>query len=230
MKLKLTLIIAAIAFVNCNTNENNEANSQTNTELENLKLENEKLKREKEIADSLSNVKKIKVEDKFLISNSKVGDFQIGEIVNMDISNGYIIEKATRSEFIEGDTYEYPILKMSLNGDLHLSVQTTSESKDDFENSPIQEITVISNKYLTNEGIGVGSTIKEFFEEYPNSELYHYVETNQYCIRNNSTTYFLTSEDFIGKIDWDNQESHLVAKLKVSDFKTDSKISQIIVY
>ncbi len=228
MKYLFTIGLFSFTLFSCNS-EINDA-KDIKAEVESLRVENEKLKRDKKIQDSIAAIKTNEIEARFLISDGEVGEFKIENILNSNSISSYKVEKAIRKESIEGDVYEYPILELYENGVLQLTIQTTSESKNDFEDNPIQEISIFTNEYKTKEGIGVGSTIKEFFETYPSSKIYHYVETNRYCIRNNSTTYYLLPEDFTGEIDWNKQESHLVANLSINDFKLDSKISKITVY
>lgn len=120
-----------------------------------------------------------------LIANGKVGGFKIGYPIP-ETSKKFGIEKSQQTRMTEGGPSEEIIYVVSENGRKQFILKPQFDPQKNGFNNRIGEIMVISEKYKTNEGIGVNSTIAEFQKTYPNFKIWHtYVsdKTDTYTIK-----------------------------------------------
>jgi hypothetical protein len=89
----------------------------------------------------------------------------------------------------------------------------------------IGSITVLSPKYMTNEGIGVGSTIEEFTEKYPDPKLWYTYVSGMYIIETDKLNiqFMLREKDFSGTMVIKGD----MTTLNYSDFAPESKIIKV---
>lgn len=94
----------------------------------------------------------------------------------------------------------------------------------------IGEITVYSPEMKTAEGIGVGSTIEEFYNTYNNVELCAFFTGNIVleCDQYKGCQFMLSESDYKKDL-WSDFDSDMKV-LKPSDFKTGAKIKAIRIY
>ncbi len=93
-------------------------------------------------------------------------------------------------------------------------------------NSTISEIQIVSPKYKTDKGIGIGSTVSDFMVAYPLARVWYTYVSNMYVIETDDVKvqFVLSESDFTGVKPEITSE---ISTLQVSDFKPDAKIQYI---
>lgn len=154
------------------------------------------------------------------ISSDRVGIFKIGAPVLL-ANEGYSVKETTY--FPEGHAQK--IYAVSKNGKEVLNYVLTSLNA-------VSNIYVKSSSFITEKDIAIGSTISDFIKAYPNYSLWYTAEEGEKFILNTTKDaptlqFFLLREDLV-----DSGKTYLDFKkgIKVSDFKTDAKITDIRVY
>jgi hypothetical protein len=176
----------------------------------------------KENNQTKSEKSSIPTDENYLIKNDGVGIFRLGESIPFNNPN-YTIKK----DFVYPEGIEEPIYIVFENGQKILTITPKYDySKEEYSTDGIDGIEIFSSKFKTAEGIGVGSTIENFANKYPDFYIWgHYnlvIETGRY----GRFQFYLDENDFIGKDGyWDGGP-----KLGLSDFKKGSKIQGIRIY
>ena len=162
----------------------------------------------------------------YVIANKTVGDFKIGNEIEFPSKNdAYKVEEEILTKMVEGYAEEETVYTVS-NDDkklLLLKVEVGNATKI------IKEILVYSEKFKTNEGIGVSSTIEEFIAKYPTYKIWYTYVSDRYILETESVNaqFILNKTDFTGgelKISSDQMF------LKKTDFKATAKIVEIRIY
>lgn len=163
----------------------------------------------------------------FSISARAVGPFEIsGKIPqNPEI---YQLQKTEKTRYTEGGATTEILYVLSKNGEKHLILKPEFQAGSNSYNQTIAEIFVLSEKYKTNENIGVNSTLKEFSKTYPRFKIWYTYVSDRYVLENsNSSIQFLLDEkDFIGDI----EPNSVKEPLQINDFSDTAKISKIRLY
>ena len=205
-RLILILVITSAGFLmNCGTNEN----KKTNAKEDSVSTENK---------NSESDSKKI-------IESKTAGNIKIGQDIDkiIPISSQKLTNKIVTSKGEEGDIYEETVFTLFESGEEMLKFTGDTEKN-------IDVITVISNKYKTNEGICIGSSIDEFIKIYPDYKIYFsyisgftWLETKIVDVQ-----FMIDIKNFTGKED-KLMRSDMV-ELKREDFTKDTKINKIRIF
>jgi len=160
-----------------------------------------------------------------LISENGVDIFRLGERIPFNTTK-YTIKKETEKctgdcegveEFIVYGVYEKEerILVISLGYD--------SDGKPNTDK--IGTITVLSNKFKTKEGVGVGSSIEDFVRTYPDFSIWYTYISERYIIETELYRRFqfeLDESDCLIEVEFESY-------LKLSDFRRNSKIKEIAI-
>ncbi|RPD99688.1 hypothetical protein EGM88_03850 [Aureibaculum marinum] len=176
------LIVGVLTFliVGCNSNSNTKENMAA--------AEKNYISKEIIEVDTVTPKENI-----YLITNKAVGEFKIGDrIPDVGGYDYYMINKKTMSKMNEDGLTKSEDITYIVNGKgsvlVHLKPKYDDEKGEYTKN--IGEIIVISEKYKTKEGIGVGATIDAFSEAYPDYEILYnnfsdlyYVKTNELVIQ-----------------------------------------------
>ena len=165
---------------------------------------------------------------KYLILSNKVGSFILGEKLNEVSEMDFRYKKVNKKE--EGFNNQIPIVDVFIDGIKSLTIEYKYNYEENiYDMSQIGTIEIFSNRFKTLNEIGVDSSIEEFLNAYPDAEIVYYVEMDKFYIKTKSidVSFVLKKDDFAGKINWSKQKSHLLAKLKLSDFNIRSKIQSI---
>lgn len=163
----------------------------------------------------------------YLISESQVGSFEIG--ADIPGSSGlYQITKTRQVRTTEEGPVEEPTYRVSAGGKDMLVLKPQYDHKQEGYNNKIGEIMVLSGKYKTGEGIGVGSTVGEFKQAYPDFEMWYTYVSGRYIMEaaKLSIQFMLHEEDFIG----DMNVNSVRVTLQEDDFRADAKIAKIRVF
>ena len=162
--------------------------------------------------------KLINIPIKNLITNSSAGTFKLNsKITSLVPTDDYKIKKVEDIRSEEGENYTY------------ITYVVNDYKEDLLEISEdASTITVVSNKFKTSKGIGVGSTIEEFIKAYPTYKIW-YTYISDMCVIQTKTgkiQFILDNDDLKsdppcnGEIDY----------LKKSDFNKNSKIIKIRIF
>jgi len=160
-----------------------------------------------------------------LITAAGVDIFEYGKPIPFDNSRYTIVKDTCRF-----DGNEWFCFMVYQNGEelLRIDIDFNDIYNENYNrNNSINRLTVLSNKFVTAEGIRVGSTIEEFFRAYPNSNIYYSELSADYWVSSddesqNRSVFAVLSlpENFVYPD---------VANLKMSDFK-GAKIIEMSMY
>jgi len=160
----------------------------------------------------------------WVITSEGAGDFTPGDQVSQ-LSDDYRIEKEMRSFWEEGDEYVVPIFKVIVGGEVVVELHGDSDAGED---PTIMELFVISEQFKTEKGIGVGSTIEEFIETYPDYSLWYTYISGRHIIETDEVAaqFIINEEDVDGEIDFDSDMTILTP----DNFKAGAKIQMVRMY
>ena len=166
-------------------------------------------------------------ETKYLIRDGQAGPFRIGdEIPGPATMMKYQMRVEKKTRHVEdGPVTETVTIIGEHNNDL-LWLKPGILTGTETYNSTISEIQVISPKYKTDKGIGIGSTVSDFITAYPLARAWYTYVSNMYVIETDDVKvqFVLNESDFIGVKPEITSE---ISTLQVSDFKPDAKIQYI---
>jgi len=164
-----------------------------------------------------------------LLTEGKVGHFSIGDKMP-GATRRYSMETVTQTRPVEGgeitETYYILYADPGKDGKKHLILKYGHDEEGRTEN--IGEIMVLHGEYQTEEGIGVGSSLQEFIQAYPDYKIWYTYVSDRYIIQHSKSSiqFLLDEKGFIGE----KQINSEMTPLKASDFKENTKIEKIRVY
>ena len=152
----------------------------------------------------------------FDIKQGSVGDILIGGKIDQ-ISKEYTINKKIETGYTEdGGEYEQVVFEIYKEGNLLLKLDQEPIGKT------INWIGVLSTKYKTIRGIGIGSTINEFIKSYQNYIIRYEYLAGEFIIRANELENVKFQFEDPGYSGSKTEEN-----LKYSDFNPNSRIVSI---
>lgn len=148
----------------------------------------------------------------------------IGETMPQKI-NGYMLIKSVK--ILEGE--EEPIIKVFENGIEILQLSFAYDSLNEKFTNKIGEILIFTDKFRTNKGIGVNSTIEDFIAAYSKYFIWHTYISNNFVIQTEKPgiQFLLDEKYYIGKKNLFETDK---VELKKEDFEKESKIKAIRMY
>lgn len=165
-----------------------------------------------------------------LISSKNVGLFTIGSEVPT-LPAELKMRQFVKSEMSEGEPgpeLTHNVIFNQLEDVLELIMDHQMDDEH-HEDKDIQEMMVLSNYYETSKGIGVGSTLEEFQEAYPDGHIWYSYVSDRYVLETDQ----LKDVQFI----LDGADCNITPKgstdqepIDFIDFKVGSKIKKIRVY
>lgn len=214
------IIIAMIAFVSVSC-ENSDSSSGNETKNDTTAVKNDSVAPK-------SKAKPTPVED-LSIDHGAAGPFAINAAFPGEGSyQGYELVRKVETRDSEDGSYEVVSYDCQVDGVTHIVLYPNTES-DGSEGALIQEIKVVSESYKTNAGIGVGSSIEDFYASYEDAEaLYTYI-SDAYWLE----TKALSSAQFRMKDTDYTEEPHFdsdLTELKKDKFKEGAKIEFIRIF
>ena len=223
---RVTIILSALAIFAACGQKNKQAETANNeTEHAEYNANDDNLSEQISSDDHFFEA----VSPTILITDAGAGIFQFGKPIPFDNSD-YVFVKDTfyfdGNEWITFTVYE---------NDKEL-LRIWPDNNEIYDNNKyinkISSLIFLSNKFVTAEGIGVGSTIEEFFRAYPNSTLrysnynYDYTLLSADC----EIVCFLSEEDLLINVFEEYGDFGDAVELKISDFKKGTKIRQIRIF
>ena len=169
-------------------------------------------------------------QEEFMIQENQAGIFKVGEQISLVNARGLFYkmeEKFDLRSTPDGDVKE-PYYLFSSDGENLVKVILEYDHKTSSYTNNVGEILVLSPKYKTAKGIGVGSTIEEFITQYEDYKLWYTYVSDMYVIDTKSlkAQFLLNGEDYVEKVDFDSDYTPLLE----SKFKAGSKIQTIRFY
>ncbi|RXP53794.1 hypothetical protein EC396_09875 [Lutibacter sp. HS1-25] len=158
-----------------------------------------------------------------LILNNSVGDFKIGEKIS---AKNYTIKEDAITLMDEGEEWTEPIFKISANEEQLMVLKPKFDFEANIYTKNIGEIIVNSEKFKTEKGIGVNSTIGEFIAQYPNYKIWFtYIGGDRFVIETPDLNikFLLDEKDYKGKIQVTGEET----PLNIADFNPTAKIKNV---
>jgi hypothetical protein len=163
----------------------------------------------------------------FVIMENVVGDFSPGNALPTEREGKkYTIDKVESEFQEEGETYVKTEYKVKETEGLTLIIGPDIWDDDD---TKIGDIIVVHEKYKTEKGICVGSTIEEFIAQYDNYKISWSYISNRYLIETPSlknVQFELDGADYPGQPDFDSDETIL----SKDAFKANAQIQSIRVF
>lgn len=207
MKLKIVLsCLVIVAMIGCNSNQN----SQKKKNLEELQVATE-------------------TTQNYVLSNNAAGDFKIGsELIFPKETDNLKVEKEIQTKMVEGEAEETVVYNVSANNEKLLQLKPAYDLETGNVSKKIEEILVLSEKFKTENGIGVSSTIEEFISTYPTYKIWYTYVSESYVLEADGVNlqFMLNKNDFISKIEITSD----VMPLQKTDFKPNSKIIEVRIY
>ena len=160
----------------------------------------------------------------FLIEDGAAGIFELGKPIPVSLKD-YSITKVKQTRTTEeGPTQE--TVYLIAEGDTEiLNILPAIDPNTGQTTGDIGELRIKSEKYKTAEGIGVGSTIEEFIEAYPDHKIWFTYVSNMYVIQAEEleAQFLLDEEDFTGEM----KVTSAMTPLKKEDFREGARISLV---
>jgi hypothetical protein len=202
-KLVAPLFVMAVILIGCNSTPKNKEAQSTENETSTTQI-------------TAKNT---------LILNNSAGDFKIGEEIS---AKNYAIKEAVITRMDEGEEWTEPIFNISENEEQLLILKPKYDFEANDYTKNIGEIIVNSEKFKTEKGIGVNSTISEFVAQYPNYKiLFSYIGGDRFIIKTPelNINFLLDEKGYTGKIEVTGEET----PLNMEDFNPSTKIKSVIV-
>lgn len=162
-----------------------------------------------------------------LISEERVGIFSLGDPIPNSLENMQI-KKSKNTRITEGGPTEEIIYTVSQKGIPQVVLKPKFDPKTGKYNDSIGEIIILSEKYKTDTGIGVNSTLREFQKTYPHFKIWYTYVSDRYVLETKKlpVQFLLKEEDFIGEM----EVKSVKVPLEADDFKESAKIKKIRLY
>lgn len=162
----------------------------------------------------------------YTLEVKRAGDFGIGTPITPTAQEkGYTIEK--RSKMMEGSEEPYYII--SGDGEALLQVTPQFNLETEGYDDVVGRLVVISSRYKMDNNLGVGSTIEEVKNAYPNARFMYSGVGDMYYLEVPQTPvqFLLRESDFVGAGKKLEGESTV---LEAADFKAGTKVSGVRMY
>jgi hypothetical protein len=156
-----------------------------------------------------------------LISTGGAGIFRIGDPVPAS-SDSLSIQKETRARTTEEGPISETVFSVRRQGRELLNFLPADEITG---NPTIGEIQIASEAFKTAEGIGVGSTLQDFTERYPEHQFWYTYVSDMYVAEHPSgrLQFILDPQSVIRKPQVSSEQSPMQA----SDFKPGARIQKV---
>lgn len=162
-----------------------------------------------------------------VITEGKVGSFTLQQPMP---EGGYAVTKEMRTSQEEGETVSVPVYLVKDRETLLLEITPAfSVETEDFTDQP-GEILVHNNRFKTDQGIGVGSSIEELMAAYDEVEFWYTYVSSQFVAEAkglNNIQFLIDPSAYLGKANLQGSDRVIVQK---EDFKANTSIVSVRVY
>lgn len=164
-----------------------------------------------------------------LIEPGAIGIFVAGQPIPTDLPEGLKCRKSTLVVSEEGEEYEIPLKIVYSPIEDVLEIQIENNTSKEESDLIIMEMKLQSDFYKTKENIGVGSTIDEFMEAYPDHTIWYTYVSDRCVIETpelEGVQFVLDVNDLLEPVNWSSD----METLDAGEFKEGSKIKSVRVY
>lgn len=210
LRLSFPIVLAGLFFLSCKSSDGSDDTSNDKTPV-----------------DTIATPPKAELEaSAFVIKGSQAGPFKLGYSIPENSIKKYKVRSEKNPRQSNGGPSTEAVTIVSHDGEDLLWLKPGYFKADEQEFSQINEIVVLSPKYRTKEGIGVGSTIEEFGIAFPDMRVWYTYVSSMYVAETDKmkVQFLLDVNDYTGRKPATRSEQ---TKLKVSDFKPEGKITRI---
>lgn len=165
----------------------------------------------------------------YSLGDHYAGEFIIGdEIPNPDYLEHFSIRKETNTRQTEEGEEQETLYILSEGTSDVIYLKPIIKDQDGSQKVVIGEMVVFSEKFKTNHGIGVNSTLTQFIETYPEYSLWYTYVSDQYVLETPifEGQFLLSSEDYNGEIDPHSD----IVELNKEDFNPQAQIKEIRIF
>lgn len=169
-------------------------------------------------------------QERYPIRDDGAGIFSIGQKIPAR-TDCYTITESSQTRTEEGEAYTVPIYNVSEQGEIVLNIEPFFDDNAGQYSEIIGNIYILSDRFRTDESIGLQSTIEEFAAAYPDFKIRYSYVSEIYVIetrRLEHVQFFLDGCDFIEESGPDFVSDMTV--LQASEFKKGSKIKAIRIF
>ena len=207
----LLYLLSGFLMLSCNDGKQNGENSQNSEPVEQTR------ELEKVLSDN----------ENFLIENKAAGDFQLADPIPASPEN-YSISKTQQTRTTEEGPTEETVYVVRQGDEVLMELLPSIEPATGEPSGKIGEMRLISDKFTTAEGIGIGSSLEEFINAYPNYKLWYTYVSNRYVLEAEAlkAQFLLGEEDFTGEV----EVSGVMTPLEKEDFRQAAEIKGIRIY
>lgn len=163
----------------------------------------------------------------FTLKSNQAGPFIIGDAIP-DSSEQFAIQKEQRPG-PEGTPPQQTIYIVSQQGNKLAMLTPKYDSENQSYTNTIAEIMVLSDRFKTEEGIGVGSTIEEFTSSYTDYNLWYTYVSDRFVLETSqhSMQFLLQKKDYAGgEINFESE----ITPLKIDNFNSESTIHKVRIF
>ncbi len=162
----------------------------------------------------------------FVLKSDQAGPFRLGYAIPENSIKKYQVRMEKNTRQYEGGSSNEAVTIVSFDDEDLLWLKPGYFKADSQQFSQINEIVVVSPKYKTTEGIGIGSTIEEFGKAYPDMRVWYTYVSTMYVAETDKLKlqFLLDANDYTARKPSARSEQ---TKLKVSDFKPEGKITRV---
>jgi hypothetical protein len=165
--------------------------------------------------------------NKILINNNGITGIKVGDKLS-SIPQDYFVKK---TYYYDNEGEQNPKYELSKNGIVELEVYPNWIDQTGEYGDLIEEIIIFSKSLKTETGIGVGNTLEQFANSYPQYTLWYTYVSDRFLIDTDNLKniqFSVSQADFIGEKDkLGNSDMDL---LKIGQFKNNTQITSIRIF
>ncbi len=216
-KIAITSFVAAAIMMSCGgaeeTNTENKTEEAPTTEKQVVEEEIEEVVEEPTTLENLD------------VTHGQAGPFTLNAAFTGEGEYmGYTMEMVEETRDTEEGPYTLTSYHAKFNGETHIIIYPKYDN-----DALIGELQVVSPMYKTSEGIGVGSSIDDFYASFKDAKAFYTYISGAYWLESSvypSLNFTINEDDHLGEVDFDGD---LTERSKES-FKEGALIERIRIY
>lgn len=163
----------------------------------------------------------------FSLKSNQAGPFTIGDTIP-DSSEQFTVRKEQRPGS-EGMPRQQTVYLVSQNGANLVMLTPGYDPESQSYTNTITEIIALSDRFKTEDGIGVGSTIDEFTSTYSDYKLWYTYVSDRFVLETpqHDMQFLLQEKDYTGgEINFESE----ITPLKIENFDSESTIHKVRIF
>ncbi|GEM_PF-273595 len=166
----------------------------------------------------------------FLLQEGQAGIFKVDQAIPFDqaVSLSFDISQAKEMKSTPDGMIEEPYYQVFIQEEELIRIKPAYNYETESYSKQIGEMLILSDRYVTNKQVGVGTTIYTFTQKYPNYKLWYTYVSDMYVIQfdDSKLQFLLDSNDFIGQLSFDSDYT----ELSIDDFREGAEVKAVRVY